>query len=193
MTEEVKDTEQPLIQSEEDPVKKTLSTPLLKLYTIGLFALWADAVVNLCLILYPIITEVFNTSKSKGKSDQDAAKIVEFYMLISQFFTFLVGIKARLTLNDVEQSKFVVFLRVLGQLYLVMLGFFIIVYIALVATSNQINFEKISIVLIALHWAVFMLLYFKAVQLETVLIEKRKDMLRAMSTSRSASAPRSEA
>lgn len=154
-----------------DLVKEFLQETSSKLYEIGLYFLFLDSACITLVLVYLILKSGLTTSETDYAGlNEDCVKITAFFVFFTSTLTLLVGIRALRTLNDREQYRFTTFLRVLLELMLVLIIFFIIIAIL----DLQIYF----VIGLGAHIILFGLIYFKSRDLERLLSSKRRNELK---------------
>ena len=163
-------------KSEQEVLKRwdyviyTISLALLLVLSLGMFG-----------YSFVLLVEYGFDTSGAAENDLDAEIIINFVTSLSQCFVFVVGMKARKSLDDVEQYRFATFLKVLTELYIFLLVFFIVCFLTFGSSEKALEiFGTVSLVYTSTNIVWCGLMYLKAKRLETICDLKRKRFIESL-------------
>lgn len=129
--------------------------------------------------VYKLAYYGFENPDDQVQVDLDGSRIVTIFMTFSQVLVFFIGIRARMTLDDREQQRFTIFLRVLTELYAFLLIFFGLCYLEFRYLSDDSPLIQIlDIAFCGSHMIIFFFMFFRASSLAKTLNRIYKEKLK---------------
>jgi hypothetical protein len=158
---------------EDDDLARWEKEPSSKVYSAFLYIFFIEALIGCVFVIYEMAVQgVQLRGEGVGQNNVDAIHIIGLLLCVCSAFTFFIGIKARKSLDDKDQYRFAIFMKVLVELFGFLLVFFIIVYFAV--NSDATIEEEVILINEGVHIVFFTLMYLKARGLSHLLDLKRK-------------------